>query len=74
MMERLTTRVVLEASINERIFDRFCMWRLVLLRCRLLLANKNPTEGPWWLELWHICGLRRFLREFPRAVLGLRPC
>jgi hypothetical protein len=61
-------------SIDERISDKLRTWLPILLHHRLLWANKNLTEGLWQVELWHLCGLCRALREFLRAALDLQPC
>jgi hypothetical protein len=44
-MERLTAKVVLGPSIDERIFHKLHMWRPILLHNRLLSTNKNLAEG-----------------------------
>jgi hypothetical protein len=71
---RFTTKDALGPSIDERTFGKLCMWWLILLHRRLLLANKNLVRGPWWLRLQRLCGIYRFLREFLRVALGLWPC
>jgi hypothetical protein len=57
------------AFVLHENFYRLHMWRRVLLHHRLLLANKNPARGPWQVGLWHLCGLRKFLREYPTVSL-----
>jgi hypothetical protein len=46
------------------------VWRL---RFRYL-GTGYDTRGLWWLELWHLCGLRILLCEFLRVALDLQPC
>jgi hypothetical protein len=73
-MGRLDAKVVPELLIYERTFGKLRMLRPVLLHHQSLLASRNLADGPWRLELWHLYGLRRLLREFLRVALDLQPC
>jgi hypothetical protein len=74
MTEWLVMKAELGPSTNGKISDKLRMLLLALLCHQSLLASRNLTEGLWWLELWHLCGLRRLLCEFLRVTLGLWPC